>query len=100
MKQPLELFSNVQLDLTALPNADHLEMIPLEKSYKTVRYISGGIIASIMTLIVWVVVIIEPRSWPYGFYLAVLVSLVAVWIIIYNGVSFHHMGYALREKDI
>lgn len=100
MKQPPELFSNVQLDLTSLPNADHLEMIPLERAYKTVRYISGGIIASIMILVVWVIVLLEPRIWPYGFYLAAFVSLLALWIIFYNGISFHHMGYALREKDI
>ena len=100
MKQPPELFNNVQLDIHTLPNADHLEMIELERSYKTVRYISGGIIASIMIVIAWVVVMLEPRSWPYGFYLAGLVSLVALWIVFYNGISFHHMGYALREKDI
>lgn len=100
MKQPLELFSNVQLDLTALPNADHLEMIPLEKAFKTVRYISGGIVAAIMILIFWVIVFVEPGFWPYSIYLAVVVSLIALWIIFYNGISYHHMGYALREKDI
>lgn len=100
MSNPEELFTNVQLDLEKLPVADQLEMIPLEPAYKTVRYISGSIIAIVILLITWLIVLLEPRSWPYGFYIGGFISLIALWIIIYNGMSFNYMGYALREKDI
>src|SRR5687767_15945922 len=100
MNEPEELFSNVQLDMQKLPAADQLDMIPLEKAYKTVRYISGGIVAIILLLVSWSIVLFEPRSWPYGFYIAGFLSLIGLWIVYYNGASFHHMGYALREKDI
>lgn len=100
MNDPEQLFTNVQLDINKLPVADQLEMIPLEQSYKTIRYISGLIIAVILFIISWSVVLLEPRFWPYGFYVAGLVSLLGLWIVFYNGLSFHYMGYAVREKDI
>lgn len=100
MNENEELFSNVQLDLQSLPSADQLEMIPLEPAFKTVRYISGAIVAIITSLIAWAIVYFEPRTWPWGFYAAGLVSAFGIWFIIYSGISFHHMGYALREKDI
>ena len=100
MNEPEELFTNVQLDLQKLPEADRLEMIPLEPAYKTLRYISGGIIAIILLLVSWAVILFEPRSWPYGFYAGGLISVLALWIIFYYGISFRFMGYAVREKDI
>ncbi len=100
MNDPEELFTNVQRDINKLPAADQLEMIPLEKTYKTIRYISGMIVAVVLFIISWSVVLLEPRSWPYGFYIAGFVSLMGLWIVFYNGLSFHYMGYAVREKDI
>ena len=100
MSETDELFSNVQLDVTQLPVADEMEMLPLEPIYKTVRYISGAITALIMILLAWIVVMVEPRTWPIGFYAAGIVSLLGIWIVIYNGVSYHYMSYAVREKDI
>ncbi len=95
-----ELFSNEQLNLDSLPAGDQLEMVPLERSYKRLRYVSGCIIALVLIFIPWTVVFIESRIWPYGFYLAGFMSALAIWIIIYQGLSYHYMGYALREKDI
>jgi len=100
MNEPEQLFTNVQLDIQNLPEAEQLEMIGLEPAYKTVRYISGSIIAIIMLLVTWGVILFEPRSWPYGFYIGGFITLVALWIVMYNGISFQYMGYALREKDI
>ena len=100
MNENEELFTNVQLDLQSLPSADQLEMTPLEPAFKTVRYISGAIVAGITSLIAWAIVCFEPRTWPLGFYAAGLVSALGIWYVIYCGISFHHMGYALREKDI
>ena len=39
MNQINELFTNAQIDLTGLPEAEQMEMIPLEPAYKKVRYI-------------------------------------------------------------
>ena len=100
MSEPEELFTNVQLDLQSLPSAEQLNMVPLEPAYKTVRYISGAIVAGITSLIAWMIVFIEPRTWPLGFYVAGLVSAWGIWYVIYSGISFDYMGYALREKDI
>lgn len=95
-----ELFSNPQLDVSQLPAVERLEMTPLEPDYKIVRYISGGIIAAIMIIISWSIVLLQPDTWPYGFYAGGLITILALWIIVYQGVSFQYMGYALREKDI
>ncbi len=95
-----ELFNNPQLDISQLPRAEDLELIRLEPAYKTVRVISGIIIAVIIIFIVWTVVMFRPQSWPYGFYAAGIISILALWIIFYYQVSFQYMGYALREKDI
>lgn len=100
MSEPEELFTNVQLDLGNLPEADQLDMILLEPVYKKVRYISGAIIGLIMIVIAWTVVLVEPRLSPYGYYAAGFISLWAILIVAYQGVSYHYMGYALREKDI
>ena len=100
MNENKELFTNPQLLPENLPIADQLDIIPLEPVYKTVRYVSGSIIAIIMILVVWIYVMAESRIWPYGFYLAGLVTLFAGWIVVYHGISYHYMGYALREKDI
>lgn len=100
MNEPDELFINNQLYLQNLPSADQLEMIGLEPAYKTVRYISGAITAIIILVISWGIVLIEPRTWPIGIYIAGLLSAWALWFVMYNGLSFHYMGYALREKDI
>ena len=100
MTEPDELFSNAQLDISKLPSADQLEMVPLEPAYKTLRYIAGAIVAVIIILIAWTVVFFQPGLRPYGYYVAGIASFFALWIVMYNGISFHYMGYALREKDI
>lgn len=100
MNSPGELFQNNQLDVSQLPAVDQLETIPLEPAYRTVRYITGIIIAVIMVTIAWVIVAVQPQLYPYGNMAAVFITLLALWIIFYYGVSFKYMGYALREKDV
>ena len=95
-----ELFNNPQLDVSQLPRAEDLEQIRLEPAYKTVRFITGVIIAVIIIFLAWTVVMFRPQSWPHGFYAAGAVSLLALWIIFYYRISFQYMSYALREKDI
>ena len=100
MNNTEELFTNPQLNIQQLPEADRLEMILLEPGYKTVRYISSAIVASVMILVSWFIILVEPRSWPYGFYVAGFITLISIWIVSYNGIAYSYMGYALREKDI
>ena len=100
MTEPEEIFSNNQIDLQRLPQADELAMTSLEPAYKKLRYVSGVIIAVIMMIITWGFVLLQPQYWPYSFYIAGFMSFLAGWIIVYQGLSFQHMGYALREKDI
>jgi membrane protein YdbS with pleckstrin-like domain len=95
-----ELFNNPQLDVRQLPRAEALEQIYLEPAYKTVRVITGIIIAAVVIFIVWTLVMFQPQTWPYGFYAAGIISIFSLWIIFYYRVSFQYMSYALREKDI
>ena len=53
MTEPEEIFSNNQIDLQRLPQADELAMISLEPAYKKLRYVSGVIIAVILMIITW-----------------------------------------------
>jgi len=95
-----ELFTNPQLEFNHLPEADRLTMIPLEPAYKTVRYISSAAIAGVILFISWFLFITELKQWPAGIYIILFISLISIWNIFYNGISFHYMGYALREKDV
>ncbi len=95
-----ELFTNRAIDIQQLPDADRLELIPLEPAYKMVRYIHGALLAACMILVSWFIVLAELKTWPPGIYVAASITLISIWIIFYNGISFHSMGYAFREKDI
>jgi uncharacterized protein len=100
MNQINELFTNAQIDLNGLPEVEQMEMIPLEPAYKKVRYISAAIVAVIMIFTSWVSALFIPELSPYGYIGAGLVTLVTAWIVYYNGLVYHSMGYAVREKDI
>lgn len=95
-----ELFSNGQINVSALPEADRMDMIPLEPVYKTVRYISSAMSGMIFVFIGWLTVWIEPRLGLYGYIGAGLITLLAGWMLYYTGMVYHYMGYAVREKDI
>jgi len=95
-----ELFTNDQIDLQGLPDAEQMEMIPLEPAYKTVRYISAALIAFVIITASWAIVMFQPDLAPYGYIGAGLMTLIAWWMVVYNGLAFHYMGYAIREKDI
>jgi membrane protein YdbS with pleckstrin-like domain len=100
MDQINELFTNAQMDLQGLPEAEQSEMIPLEPAYKTVRYISAALIAFAIITASWAIAMFQPDITPYGYIGAGLMTLIAWWMVIYNGLSYHYMGYAIREKDI
>ncbi len=100
MNPPSELFTNPQLDISQLPRAESLDQIRLEPAYKTVRVITGMIISAVIIVILWIIVMLRPQIWPYGFYAAGILSIMSLWIIFYYRVSFQYMSYALREKDI
>ena len=100
MNQINELFTNAQIDLSGLPEAEQMEMIPLEPAYKKVRYISAGIAAVIMIFASWVIAFFLPDFSPYGYIGAGLVTLLSAWMVYYNGLVFHSLGYDVREKDI
>lgn len=95
-----ELFSNNQIDLGGLPEADHMEMIRLEPAYKAVRYISAVLIALVMIIASWATVYLQPQLGGYGYFIGGAITLLSIWLVFYNGISFHYMGYAVREKDI
>ncbi len=95
-----ELFNNNQIDLSTLPDTDQMEMISLEPAYKKVRLVTSTIIAFIMISVSWIVVWFQA---PYIGFIeipAAVLTFLAIWIVVYNAISFHCMSYAMREKDI
>ncbi|MBP7240189.1 MAG: PH domain-containing protein [Saprospiraceae bacterium] len=100
MDQPNQIFTNPQVDLDSLPEADQMEMIPLESAYKMIRYISSAFTAFILITISWIVVWIQPGLNPYGYIAATVITLFSWLMIVYSGVSFSYMSYAIRERDI
>ena len=94
------LFSNPQVDIHTLPQAEAMDMIPLERAYKKVRYIGSSIFALIVLFVAAVVMLFNSDWGMFGFLGAGFVVALAIWNVIYHGISFHHMSYALREKDI
>ena len=100
MNQINELFSNNQVDLTGLPDTEHLHMIPLEPVYKKVRYISASLFSLGMIIAAWAIALTQPELYPFGYIGASLISIFAISLVLYNGHAYHFMGYAIREKDI
>ena len=98
--QPNELFSNAQVGLSTLPQADKLEVIRLEPAYKMVRYISSALTGMVIIFIAFLFVIFEPQLRSITLPAFFLIILLSVWNIIYQGLSFPYMGYAIRERDI
>jgi membrane protein YdbS with pleckstrin-like domain len=94
------LFSNPQLDIRSLPRAEQMEMIPLEPAYKRVRYIGSSIFSGVLIFVSAVILLFNSDWGLFGFIGGGVVLLIAIWNIIYHGISFHHMSYAVREKDI
>jgi membrane protein YdbS with pleckstrin-like domain len=100
MNESEELFKNSQLDIRLLPAVEDLEIVLLEPNYKKVRYIMSTMIAFVIIAASWTFVSIQPDFMEFVQVPASIITLLAFWFIIYNGISFHYMGYALREKDI
>jgi len=100
MSNTEDLFTNPQLNFQHLPEADKLEMIPLEPAYKTVRYISAALISLLLILVAWFLALVQMNDWYYGIYAASFITVISIWIVIYNGLTYQYMGYALRQKDI
>ena len=100
MDQPNQIFTNPQVELDSLPEADQMDMIPLEPAYKMIRYISSVIYAFVLITISWVIVWVQPGLNPYGYIVATGITLFSWLTIVYSGVSFSYMSYAIRERDI
>lgn len=100
MNQENQIFTNTQVDLSSLPEADRMEMISLEPTYKMLRYISSAIYAFIFISISWLIVWFQPGFQPYGYIVASIITLFSWMMIVYAGVSFKYLSYAIREKDI
>jgi len=100
MNQPNQIFTNPQVELDSLPVAEQMNMIPLEPDYKMIRYISSAIYAFMFITISWVIVWLQPALNPYGYIAATGITLFSWLMIVYSGVSFSYMSYAIRERDI
>lgn len=100
MTLPDKLFTNEQIDLSALPEADKLTLIRLEPAYKWVRYLSAAIAGIVVISIATLLVLIFPSIRYISIPVFLGIILICIWMVIYSGISFKYMGYAVREKDI
>ena len=100
MDQIDPLFTNQQLDLQGLPEAEKQVMVPLEPAYKTIRYISASAIGVAIILSAWVLALTQTAWGNFGYVVAVILTLLSIWLVFYNGLTYQYMGYAVREKDI
>jgi len=94
------LFTNDQISLEGLPQVEALAVIPLEPSYKTLRYVSASLFALAATTVAWVVALSVPGIGYWGLVGSVRFTLIGLWNNIYSTISFRHVGYAGRVKDI
>ena len=93
-----ELFSNSQVDLSGLPQADQLEVISLEPTYKMVRYIQSALVGMVIITLTFFLVMFAPSFRNIPAFLLIIAF--CIWNVMYHGISFKYMGYSIREKDI
>ena len=98
--QPKELFTNSQVDLSRLPHAETLGIIGLELTYKMVRYIHATLVGAVIIFFTFLFVMFEPQIRSITIPVFLFIILLVIWNVIYHGISFPYMGYAIREKDI
>ena len=95
-----ELFTNQQVEMSSLPSADELQTVKLEAAYKWVRYIYAALFGFFLVFVGFLVVMFQPQLRAYMLPLFLILVALAIWNVIYHGISFAHMGYAVREKDV
>ena len=99
-------FSNVQVDVDALPRMEGLVYQPLQQQYRTVLVLKRSIFLLIITLIVGSLVLgtyMDPLPEGNTLLRVILLTLLILLIIIsYVSVlrGFVHKAYALRSHDI
>jgi membrane protein YdbS with pleckstrin-like domain len=99
-EDPKELFSNTRVDLAGLPKAEALTMLRLEPTYKMVRYMLSALWGMLFIFIAFLLVMVSPEWRAVTFPVFILTIVLSAWNIVYHGLSFPYMGYAVREKDI
>lgn len=100
MEPSPELFSNPQMDLQALPKAESQAMISLEPAFKTVRYLGAVLFGAALMIAAALVLFFKPDLGIYGVTGFGMITLMAIWNVVYQGIAFPYMTYAVREKDI
>ncbi|HJW30433.1 MAG TPA: PH domain-containing protein [Saprospiraceae bacterium] len=95
-----ELFTNPQIDIAHLPMADKLEVIRLEPAYRWVRYLSSALAGLGIITFAFLFVMVEPQLRDYTLPSFLFLVVLCIWNVIYHGISFRYMGYAIRERDV
>ena len=98
--QPNELFTNAEVDLSKYPKAEALGMIGLEPTYKMVRYIQSALVSTVFIFFAFLFVIFQPDLRQVSIPVFLFIIILSAWNVVYHGISFPYMGYAIREKDI
>ena len=94
------VFTNHQVDLAAIPTAEHIAYQPLEKPYRKIQVIGSLIFYAIifigMGIVFWQT---EVPLWVALLVMGVWILLFVVQLVfIYKG--FKYKGFAIRERDL
>jgi len=94
------VFTNEQVNLSAIPQAEYIEFQPLEKPYRTIQVIGSLIFTSIILIGLAIV------FWQTDVPLWISALAMGVWVLlgitqlvfIFKG--FKYKGFAIRERDL
>jgi len=104
MTEELNAFSNVPIPFDELPQAEHIELRPIESKYLWVRLIADVLIFTALAAGVYALQYMDKEP-PYRIadnmmYLQIGVLAIALFSIVIGVLGFKYKKYAIREKDI
>lgn len=94
-------FSNLQLDVNALPQIEEVSLHPLSKKYLVKLQISSFVSVCIFTTAIFLAYkFSEPQFHSYLLAAGVVIWVMFGWSFFNNIMYIKRSGYALREKDV
>ena len=98
----MENFSNVSINIQALPKFEEVEFTPLNRKYIKVIFLNLTLIIGFFIIIPIVIYFIKPDviSGRVSLLLGFTIPLISGLLIAFSLASFKNRGYAFREHDV
>jgi membrane protein YdbS with pleckstrin-like domain len=94
------MFQNPEIDLDALPDADHLQWQGLDPTYKRRLRVQLAIVVVIVTVALAIPTIVVNVPFKIAALIIGAVIFVAAGLMIWPAVAVPRRGYVVRDKDI